>query len=211
MQGLTRRGLVGAALGLAGCSRIEAPAPFTQSPGVPPEEIVVSRRGWHTDVCFPAVALPAPIDGIAERFPDVAWFAVGFGDRAWFMDGARGAFAALSALGGGPAALLFTGLSAPPEVGFERYETIRLRIAPAGLVAIKRFIADQLESAEPLARGPYAGSLFYATRLPYALTYTCNTWTADALRAGGLAVNPTGIAFADQLMAAVRAIAARNA
>lgn len=204
----TRRALIGAALCLAGCSRIEAPAPFVQPPGQPPHEVVVTRRDWHTDICFPAIALPAPIDQTAGRFPGVAWFAVGFGDRSWFMEGARGPLAALAALGGGPAALLFTGLSAPPEVAFERYESVRLRITPGGLAAAKQFIADQMESAEPLARGPYAGSLFYATRLPYAATYTCNTWTADALRAGGLAIDPTGIAFADQLMAAVRAAAA---
>lgn len=202
----SRRALLGAAaIGLAGCTRIEAPAPFLQPPGVPQDEVVVTRRDWHTDICFPATALPAPLDQAAERFPGVAWFAVGFGDRSWFMEGARGAFAALAALGGGPAALLVTGLSTRPEVAFERYESVRLRITPDGLAAAKRFIADQMESAEPLARGPYAGSLFYATRLPYAATYTCNTWTADALRAGGLAIDPTGIAFADQLMAAVRA------
>jgi hypothetical protein len=204
-----RRALLAGLAGLAGCSRVDAPVPFTQSGGLPPEEIVVTRRSWHTDICFPATDLPAPIDSIAERFPGVAWFAVGFGDRSWFMEGARGPLATLNALSGGPAALLFTGLAAAPEVAFERYESVRLRIAPAGLAAIKRFIADQLESAEPLARGPYRGSLFYATRLPYALSYTCNTWTLDGLRAGGLGADPTGVVFADQVMAAVRALPTR--
>jgi hypothetical protein len=206
----TRRHLLLGTLGLTACSRVEAPAAFLQPADRAPAEIVVTRRSWHTDVCFPAVDLPAPIDTVAERFPGVAWFAVGFGDRAWLIDNARGPLAALGALGGSPAALLFTALSAPPEVGFARYDNQRMRLPPAGLAAIKAFIAEQLESAEPIARGPYAGSLFYTTRLRYSAVYTCNTWTADALRAGGLGVDPTGIAFADQVMAAARAAALRS-
>jgi len=43
------------------------------------------------------------------------------------------------------------------------------------------------------------GGIFYAANGTYNATYTCNTWAADALRAGGIPVNSAGVVFAGQL------------
>jgi hypothetical protein len=51
-----------------------------------------------------------------------------------------------------------------------------------------------------IADGPYPGSLFYASSGTYSGFYTCNTWTADALRVGGLPVSSDGVLFAGQVM-----------
>ena len=47
----------------------------------------------------------------------------------------------------------------------------------------------------------------YASNASYDATYTCNTWTLDALRAAGLPTAPFGILFADQAMTQVLRIA----
>ncbi len=48
-------------------------------------------------------------------------------------------------------------------------------------------------------QGPYAGSRFFPARLSYSALHTCNTWTADALQAGGVPLHSAGVFFAWQL------------
>jgi hypothetical protein len=60
-----------------------------------------------------------------------------------------------------------------------------------------------------LGDGPYPGSLFYASGDTYALTHTCNTWTAEALQIGGTEVRAAGVLFAGQVMDRARAAAER--
>jgi hypothetical protein len=63
------------------------------------------------------------------------------------------------------------------------------------------------DSGAPVALGdgPYPGSLFYAASIPYELTHTCNTWTAEVLAEGGAAVSADGVLLAGQVMARARA------
>jgi hypothetical protein len=49
--------------------------------------------------------------------------------------------------------------------------------------------------------------LFYAGRQTYDSFYNCNTWIAEALQAGGLPFDPSGVLFASQVMAQARLIA----
>lgn len=206
MPATTRRAAL-AALPLLGCSRIEPPSFAPPQDSDRSEALSVVRRNWHTDVVFETRGLPLQLAAAAQALPGATWLSVGFGDRAWFIDEARGALPMLGALFGGPAALLITGLPSPPARAFADDEQVALAVSAQGRAAMLAFIAAQIEGAQPIAPGPYEGSLFFATRLRYAATYTCNTWTADALRAAGLAINPNGMLFAEQVMAAVRALA----
>jgi len=151
-------------------------------------------------------ALPGPLGAIAQALPGATWLSVGFGDRAYFAEAARGPFPMVAALFGGPAALLVTGLPSPPSRAFADDDQVPLAVSAEGRTAMLAFIAQQVEGAGPIAMGPYEGSLFYATRLRYAATYTCNTWTADAVRAAGVPIDPNGVVFAAQLMDALRAL-----
>ena len=47
-------------------------------------------------------------------------------------------------------------------------------------------------SGAPIDLGPglYPGSRFYAATGRYSLFYTCNSWIAEALRAGGCPITP---------------------
>jgi hypothetical protein len=52
--------------------------------------------------------------------------------------------------------------------------------------------------------GPYPGSAFYASKQTYFGLFTCNTWTAEALWAGGVPVTTQAVLFADQVTGQVR-------
>ena len=67
---------------------------------------------------------------------------------------------------------------------------------------------DAAGAPAPFAPGPYPGSVFYASGGTYALGHTCNTWTAEALRAAGMPVGTGGVLFANQVWARARRLAA---
>jgi hypothetical protein len=48
-------------------------------------------------------------------------------------------------------------------------------------------------AAVRIAPGPYPESAFYASSGTYSLDYTCNTWTATALKAAGLPIQASGV------------------
>jgi hypothetical protein len=90
-----------------------------------------------------------------------------------------------------------------------------LHVSRAGIDRLEAAIWQELElsiAKQPiiLADGPYPGSLFYAARNLYWGLYTCNTWTAEMLRAGGVAMPSTGVLFAGQVMGMAAWIAAHE-
>jgi uncharacterized protein (TIGR02117 family) len=198
------------ALSLASCagsshrSEIQREAPA----GV----VYVVFRGWHTDIGLPADEIGGPAGGtLRHRFPGARYLVFGFGERTYYRS-SRPAFGdMLLALLPGAGAILVTALNATPAEAFGSGNAVELRLTPSGLDGIARFLSASLErdatGLRRIADGPYPGSEFYATPVTYSAFYTCNTWTAEALRQAGLPVFPTGVLFAGQVMDAGRRLA----
>jgi uncharacterized protein (TIGR02117 family) len=197
---------------LAGCARPEAPAP-DDAPG---EAVVyVIQRDWHTDIGLPVEAIEGPLATLETSFPGVRFLTFGFGERQFLVERKTDLWTMLGALLPSQSALLMTALRATPAEAFGSRNVVTLRVSRAGLQRIEdaiwhTFELSAAQQPNPLADGPYPGSVFYAARDTYSGLYTCNTWTAETLRQGGVAM-PAGILFAGQVMAAAAAsIAARQ-
>jgi hypothetical protein len=118
----------------------------------------------------------------------------------------------LAALLPGRGALLVTALNTTPERAFGADDVVTLGLSKAELARLQARLRAEFElsaSGEPIfvAAGPYAGSGFYAASATYSGLYTCNTWTADMLHAGGQAMPTAGVLFADQVMGMARWLA----
>jgi hypothetical protein len=127
-------------------------------------------------------------------------------------------FDMLRALLPGDGLILVTALVASPGDAFGQNEVVPLPVSPASFQAVQDFIwqsietkAGATEAGLPLfvGNGPYPGSAFYASRVTYDGLYTCNTWTAEALRAGGIPVTADAVVLADQIMGQLRWRAAK--
>jgi uncharacterized protein (TIGR02117 family) len=186
-----------------------------QRPAVPVpagvDRISVIDQGWHTDIGLPVAALHGTLARLAADFPGATWLTIGFGDRAYLLNRDTDFFDMLRALFPGKAALLVTGLHVPPDAAFGAGNVVTLAIAKPHLHALEEFLAGYFASnaaGQPLrlADGPYPGSLFFASDATYDAFYTCNTWTAEGLRAGGYPVSPSFVLFAPQVMAAARGL-----
>ena len=82
---LLRAGLVWfAVLLLTACSAAShRPDPVPAAQPGPTTKVYVLRRGWHTDIAFPADGIPGPLVGIARDFPGARYLVFGFGDRRY--------------------------------------------------------------------------------------------------------------------------------
>ncbi len=178
--------------------------------------VYVIRREWHTDIGLPVEEIAAPLAALENPFPGVRFLTFGFGERQFLVNHEKGFGAMLGALLPSQSALLMTALAATPEQAFGSRSVVALRLSRAGLYQIQAALWHELElsaAGEPmlLANGPYEGSVYYAARDTYYGLYTCNTWTADILRAGGLPIPVAGVLFAGQVMGAARWIGTHQA
>lgn len=170
--------------------------------------VYVVRRGWHTDIGFTAGDLHSPLAQVRSVFPGARFVLFGFGDRHYLTH--SGPRSIVGALWPGPGLVLATGLRASPAEAFGQDEVLTLAVSRAQLQALQRFVWRTLAirhgAVTPLQAGPYAGSVYYGSVLRYSALYTCNTWSADALKSAGLPVRSFGVEFAGELWRQVRRI-----
>jgi hypothetical protein len=178
--------------------------------------VYVIRREWHTDIGLPVEEIAGPLAILEKPFPGVRFLTFGFGERQFLVNHEKSVVAMLGALLPSQSALLMTALAATPEQAFGSRSVVELWVSRAGLHQIEAALWHELElsaAGEPrlLANGPYEGSVYYAARDTYYGLYTCNTWTADMLRAGDLPIPAAGVLFAGQVMGAASWIGAHQA
>lgn len=195
------------ALSLVACSTVPPYPAVPLAAGA--DRVYVVDRGWHTDIGLPVSELRGQLALVAADFPGAAWLTIGFGDRIYLLDRDTNVFDMLRALFPGRAALLVTGLRLPPEAAFGAENVATLPIGQPQLDALESFLASYFVgdgAGQPLrlADGPYPGSQFFASDATYDAFHTCNTWTAEGLRAAGYPVSSTFVIFAPQIMAEAR-------
>ena len=200
--------LVGA---LPGCSATSGPSHRVGAADA--ATIYVVGRDWHTDIAIPASELAGPLGGLERLFPGARYFSFGFGERDYVLARRRTFASVLLALWPSPGLVLVTGLRAPPSEAFGPSRVVTLRISETGRSALLAFLGGYFEggahgSLRVAARGPYPGSMFFASSGTYSAVHTCNTWTADALQAAGLPVTASAVLFAAQVMEQAREVGA---
>ncbi len=164
----------------------------------------VIADGWHTDIVLPVSAITGPLQTITRQFPTARYLRFGWGERTWYMAQQPTTGDALRALFPASAALLVTPLDGAPASTSAGLRNIAVGLTTAGAGRMADHIWAAFERPIVAIPGRFgfdrdAGGIFYAANGTYDATYTCNTWAADALRAGGVPVHSAGVVFAGQL------------
>ncbi len=121
---------------------------------------------------------------------------MGWGDRAFYQAPDAGVALALRASFASAGSVLHvTGLDGPPAELAAHAKVTTVELSHGGAEALARFVSRAYArdaSGAPIDLGPglHPGSRFYAATGRYSFLYTCNTWIAEALRAGGCPVTP---------------------
>jgi hypothetical protein len=203
--GLVTAGLAVAAFAwgnLAGCTLTRTPTPG-RSRGEPAITVYVVRRKWHIEVGFDAADL-GPLAFASAEFPGAKYVFFGFGDRHYLLARSHDAPVLSGALWPGPGLILLTALQGTPAAAFGGSQVVELELSTAHARAVQSFIRGAIADRTPYAKGPYEGSLYYAASARYSAFHTCNTWAAEALRAGDVPVRARGVIFASQLWSQIR-------
>jgi uncharacterized protein (TIGR02117 family) len=201
-----------AALALAGCSTLHERqvAAASEADSGPRIIIYVIKRRWHTDIGFNAADVPLPLAAVRSMLPTARYLLFGFGDRHYLMNKGRSTAGLLGAVWPGPGVVLVTGLTATPEKAFGSEGVIRLTLSADQARRLEGFVWKTLVTTDgapnALGAGPYAGSYYYAATVGYSGLNTCNTWTAEALKAAGLPVTSFGVELSGQVWHQVRKI-----
>jgi hypothetical protein len=175
-----------------------------------PVVIYVVKRSWHTDVGFDVADLHPPLASLRAALPDARYLLFGFGDKHYLLAHGQSSGRLFGAVLPGDGLVLLTGLQATPAEAFGAKEVTRLTVTAAQAQRLEDFVwrtlATQDGVASALAPGPYEGSFYYASVQRYSGFHTCNTWTAEALRAADLPVRTFGVEFSGQVWRQVRHI-----
>lgn len=190
---------------MAGCS---TPRAATAPPAT---TIQVVERDWHTDVCIRTPDADATLMRLAEGYDGSHFLCIGFGDRHYLVSRERGPMTLLSALLPGEGALLLTILRDTPSAAFGAENVVTLDVDAQGIERLRAFLNRSVQidaNGKPfsLGDGPYPGGLYFGATARYNGFYTCNTWTADALREAGIPIAGP-VLFAEGVMRQVRELA----
>ena len=217
---VTRRTLLRACLAagtlqtLPGCRPTPLPT-YQEAPG-DGVTIFLVAAGWHTEIALPIHAIHGHLRTVTSDFPSAQYLSFGWGERNYYMARAPTVGDAMSAMFPGPAVLLVTPLYRPPRDSRAGAQVFEVGLSTAGLDRLSNHLWAAFEKSgdgtpRRLAAGPEPGSVFYAATGTYSATYTCNTWTAESLRVGGIPVTPAGVVFASQLTDQLRSLSAHAA
>ena len=200
---------------LAACSAVpqETTPAIQRQAAEAATSVYVLRRGRHTDLILPVASLHAPLSAVAADFPGARYLTFGFGDRQYVLALHKNLAHALLAPLPGAGLLLVTGLQGAPSDVYGGEHLIALPLQQEQIDAIGRFVWDSLQQDEkgavlPYLPGKYPGNVYYPSSKTYYGLYTCNTWTAEGLKSGGLPVSTFGVLLAGQVWDQAQAIAA---
>jgi uncharacterized protein (TIGR02117 family) len=204
--------MLAATVELAACSTVSQRGAVASSvdPG-PSVTVYVIKRSWHTDIGFDADDLHPPLASLRAGFPKAHYLLFGFGDKHYLVTHANSLDRLVGALWPGEGLVLLTGLEATPEAAFGAKEVVRLTVSATQAQALEHFVWQTLVTdggaAKLLAPGPYDGSFYYASSVRYSGLHTCNTWTAEGLKAAGLPIHTFGVELSGQVWRQVQRIA----
>ena len=173
--------------------------------------IQVVSNGWHTGIVLERAAIPPGAIPEAEDFPGAAYLEFGWGDAEFYPAKEFTVGLALRAALFPSAALMHVaGLAAHPGMVFPGNEKLGLEVSAPEFGKLVEFISASFMRINAAARafaiapGLYSFSKFYPAKGKFHLLNTCNRWTARALAAAGLDVDPSWTLRAEGVMAQLR-------
>jgi uncharacterized protein (TIGR02117 family) len=166
--------------------------------------VYVIAGGWHTEVALPVAEIGGPLAQLAAVFVGTSYLIFGWGARDFYTAQNPGFGDLLRAAVPGPAVMLVIPSGAAPTVYLNPANVWAISLAQ-GAAGLSQFLWNSLaknQTGVPIrvGDGPYPQSVFYAATGTYDASDTCNTWTAEALRAAGLPVSAAGVIFPGQVL-----------
>lgn len=197
--------ILAAAMPLAACA-----APASPRMGETVASIRVVSTDWHTSIVMDRADIP--VDSIPESadFPAVRFLEFGWGDAEFYQ--AKDPTIAMTLRAGlwpTSSVLHVGGFSAKPVDRYPKAVIETVNFDAKGFAAVVDFIDRSFERndevrVQSIGPGLSSDSRFYPAKRNFHILYTCNTWTARALKDGGLDIDVGTSKIANSLMSQIR-------
>ncbi len=218
--------LLGALLAtLGGCagSTVPPPSQFATMPVAarsgPPGKLFLLTHGWHTDVAVPASEISGPLTLFRRRFPGARTIIFGYGKRNYMTEATHGVGDWIGGPFPGDGAIEVSALKTSLAAAYGARHIIPIDLPPGGAQRLSAYIwanfaldktGDKAGRPIEVGHGDFPGSIVFLAASTYDLSHTCNTWSAQVLAAAGLAVQPAGIMFSNQIDGVARQLAVQQ-
>jgi hypothetical protein len=197
-------------IGLSGC----AGAVVTPHPA--DANVFVVGVGWHSQVYIPQADATGGLRSLAA--PGARYVGFGFAQRGFVVPKSSSALKYVAGFfrGLAPArsVIIVTWLKTTPAQAWNPTHVAGLHATPEQMNRLNTILWSDFVKrngkADWIESGDYPGSAFYAARQPYALWFTCNTWTLTLLHEAGFKLNPEGVVFASTVMHRTRRLSIRE-
>lgn len=197
--------ILAVALQLASCA-----APPSPRMGETVATVYVVSRDWHTSIVLARADLP--VDSIPESadFPASRFLEFGWGDAEFYQTKEPTIAMALRAGLWPTPSVLHVKASDAKYVDRNPKAVVEVvQFDAKGFAALVDFVHRSFERGDEVrvqAIGPglSSGSRFYPAKRNFHILYTCNTWTARALKDGGMDIDVGTSKIANSLMVQIR-------
>lgn len=190
------------ALLVAGCA-----APTASMPARPGAAAIhLIGHGWHTGIAIAGADLPDDFPALAD-FPSAEQLEFGWGDAEYYPAQDPSVWLGIKALfWPTPSVLHVAEIRGEIAAAFPMSTIVRIELSADGLHRLRDFIRAEFQldpQGRPIAvaRGLYGESRFYRARSSFYFPHTCNWWTAAALAAAGIPIEPATAVTARALLA----------
>ena len=207
-------GIIFLALAIAACSG----KPYVVEPVLESSDAIrsyplfVVSHGWHTGLIIPASYLNQAIPDLKERFGDVAYYEIGWGDKGFYQAQEITIGLTLQAMFWSEGAIMHV-VAVPdsPIKYFGQSEIVGTCLTNEQISSLSTFISksfarDPQGHTVRLTQGLYGDSQFYDGEGRYYLLNTCNKWTAKGLQSAGMDISPSFSLTAGSVMTTIRSL-----
>ena len=200
---------------LYACGSFVAPAHYRTERNHP-KHVYIAHDAWHAAIVIKTVDISAAVLPELRDFPSAEQLEFSWGDRDYFPAPDPGIGLALKAAFWSSGSILHVvGSSGSLENVYPGAEIIEIGLSEDNLHRLTKFISDSFARSSPNAPAEAGPGLspngrFYPANGRFSILRTCNTWTAEALAAAGLPVNPRYVITAGNLASRLRSLSAKN-
>lgn len=169
--------------------------------------IEIVRHRWHTGIIIPRGEIAAPLAFLEERFPEAAYFELGWGDNRFYREPDSNWLIARALFWPTDTVLHVVGLQRP-AAELPHGDLLSLSLPRENVFRLQQALASdfRLRDGEPVAVEPglYGESTFYEAHGNFWFANTCNTWTAERLDHAGVPLRTFMTLTADSVMDQLR-------
>ena len=168
--------------------------------------IYVVNHGWHTGIIIDRQQAESRLVALKSDFLRDRYLEIGWGDAEFYQSGGNNSSYGFSALFWPTDSVMHVvGFSKAPKTNFLFSELIELKISETGFRNLLEFINNSFTLSDKgiplkITSGLYGRSWFFKSTHSYHMFFTCNHWSAEAIRKTGFPISTFYAATAGNVM-----------